>query len=290
MWRRTVIILLSALGCKPAGTEDTAYLLYEPDLASIDSRQIAQLVEENITDLRSLSAKAIVSSYLEKMEGMDEVCPIWNQEAGQPYWYDTCTSQSGVEFSGYGTQTPFDGTPDAAGNQWTGTQIYSLAELKDSTGSLKTNGSASYLAGVNSEGFDIFFSHMDAGFSLEDGSAWHQETPKLTMFGVWAPDIGYNAVGMNGVASIGDGMLLSFTDLQTQTYGENCSPEEPGGMVSIYLPESGWIDLMLDGPGENHSPAEACDGCARAYHKGVQLDDVCFDLSDLLDWTQTPFE
>ena len=128
------------------------------------------MVEEHLPSLRRQSAESLVNAYMEKMEGMDGDCPTWNQGADQAYWYDTCTASSGVEFTGYGTHSARDGMPDADGNSWTGYQVYSLGELTDAGGALKTNGGAVYLTGVNSAGYGIFYSRMDAGFSLEGSS------------------------------------------------------------------------------------------------------------------------
>ena len=246
------------------------YLVAE-DVESPDIAHVETTLQQAVNEVRTSSAAPFVDAFFSLMEDADESCPQWYSNQNGSYWFDSCTSQSGTLFEGYGTQHTYTEQTDESGNQWMGRAIYSESLIESSTGDwLVSSGSANLLHGINvNNGADIFYSHLDQGFRSPN----QDSAPQIDM---WASHLeGYKSIYFDVVSFDGESrVVFSQNQLTSQSA---C----PSGSQSIWT-EKGWVQISWN--------PEECTGCSDVYFQGTNLGSVCIDFSDWLDWEDNPWE
>jgi len=277
-------------------SEDAPYLA-EPDGAAapdFSSDDVTAAVEDALFLITQLDVEPIVSLYSTLLNQRDSTCPLWSDYKGTPLWYDTCTADAGVSFSGYGLAQPWEGTDDGSGNRWWGTQIYSIATISDADGqTLTTGGSVASLTGVSADGAELTYALIEGGFSWDGPEAagtWLDWgiTPTITWFSGRDPGSGGQVITVSGAITLDDGpiaaVVLDNLYLTDELLGSSCG-EEPSGTISVLDSAGRWYDLIFDGPTDAapEVAADVCDGCATAWYRGTPLGETCVDFSVLRD-------
>ncbi|MDG1480563.1 MAG: hypothetical protein P8R54_13280 [Myxococcota bacterium] len=275
-------------------SEDAPYLA-EPDESTAPdfiSDDVAAAVEGALLLITQLDVGPIVSVYSALLAQSDSTCPLWSDYKGTPLWYDTCTADAGVSFSGYGLTQPWEGTDDGSGNRWWGTQIYSIATITDADGQvLTTGGSVASLTGVSADGAALIYALIEGSFSWDGPEAagtWLDwgSTPSITWFSLRDPDSGGQVITVSGAITIDDGpiaaVVLDNIYLTDELLGSSCG-EEPSGTISVLDSDGRWYDLIFDGPTDAvpEVAAGVCDGCATVWYRGSPLGEACVDFSIL---------
>ena len=263
-------------GCSDRASQDQEvpelgpYLVSE-DVELPDISQVESVLQQAVDRIRLSSSAPFVDDFFTLMEDADDSCPQWYTNQGGPYWFDSCTSESGTLFEGYGTQNVYTGQLDESGNQWMGRALYSESLIEAQNGDwLISSGSASLLHGTNiTNGADIFYAHLDQGFR-----SVHQDTaPQIDM---WASHLdGFKSIYFDVVSYDGENrVVFSQNQLTTQSA---C----PNGSQSIWT-EKGWVQVSWN--------TQECSGCADVYFEGSNLGSVCIDFSDWMNWEENPWE
>jgi hypothetical protein len=294
--------LLTACG-EPADTDTgqadtTAPYLADPtgeDAPSFSSEDVAGAVQEALSLIMQVDGAPVIAAYESLLSQTDSGCPLWTDYKGTPLWYDTCTTDAGVRFEGYGLALAWDGTDDGSGNIWTGTQLYSAGTITDADGHTFTaGGSAGSLTGYSAEGAQLHYTYVEDGFGWDGPEAagtwltWGL-SPTLVWYTVRDPGSGGKAIILSGSVGMESGpisaVVLDGLYLVEESLGSSCGIE-PSGTISLLDAEGHWYDLIFDGPtdAQPEVPAEVCDGCATAWYRGSALGEACVDFSVLTDW------
>lgn len=274
---------------------------------TFDAAAVEEAVEGLVAAARQLHAYPALLAYSDMMGLADEDCPTWyTSEEGLEYWYDSCTTEGGAAFEGYGYTVEYseeeypEGFADGDGNHWWGLQYYGIASIAAPDGSSFTSGGgAGLLYGYTDEGNSIFYSAVNEGFAY-DGS-YSEGTwlgagldPEMAMYAIHSPEVDGRIFVISGRATVESegvhAVVLDEITIFDEALGSTC-PEEPAGTVSILDSEGNWYDLVFDGPdfSGNGGEAERCDGCAEAWQGATLLGEACIDFSPLLDWDTHPF-
>lgn len=265
----------------------------------LDETVLGAAVDAALLEAIATHGAPAVEAYFEMLDESDGVCPRWAVSGDTPYWFDSCTTEGGTTFDGYGYHQTYAGPYDG-GVTWYGRAMYSVARIVGADGrQFDGAGGAGFLTGTDASGNDVWYSYVQSGFSYDGPAAegtWLAEglDPELTWYALRAPSGIGAAVTLSGSArTTGDAVeVLVFNDLLLidEAFGSSC-PEEPNGSISVLDGEGHWFDLYFDGPtwGGDATPEDLCDGCAAAWFGGAYVGEVCVDFSPLSDWDGYPF-
>jgi len=268
-------------------------------LPDLDGTALTAAIDAAIAQSMQVHGGPVVSAYVEALAGMDSACPTWGVDNGTPFWFDTCTSDAGTTFDGYGYHAEYDNYDDGDA-VYSGLALYTVAQIESADGSVfEGAGGASFLQGVDSNGFDVWSSYVQPGFAYDGAAAagtWLADglDPEMTWYALKDPTSGGAASVLSGSATVADGPIAAivFDELLMidAAWGSSC-PIEPHGGISVLDDEGNWIDLFFHGPEWEGTPTpeELCDGCGEAWYAGTYLGEACFDFSPLADWGNYPF-
>ncbi len=271
----------------------------DEEVPELDAAALTTAGNLALAEAVSVNGGPAVAAYFEALGDSDAACPVWNVSDGTPFWFDSCTTDSGAYFDGYGYHYEYVGESDGS-NTWTGFAINTLATITTADGHVfEGAGAAGYLTGVDAGGNDVWYSYVQPGFSYDGAAAegtWLDDglDPNMTWYALRVPASGGVAATLNGSAKVSDGPLaaLVFNDilLLDELLGSSC-PEEPHGSLSVLDNDGHWIDVYFDGPEWEgpETPPELCDGCGAAWYRGTFLGEACFDFSPLADSDNFPF-
>ena len=269
------------------------------ELPELDGAALTAAVNQAIADAMYVHGGPAVAGYFEALAQADSSCPQWGEDAGTPFWFDACTTESGATFDGYGYHYEYVGEADGE-ITWTGLAINTVGTITTPEGvTFEGGGSASYLTGTNEWDQDIWYSVIQPGFAYDGDAAegtWLADglDPDMAWYAVRGVDGVGAAATLNGSARVPDGAIsaLVFSEilLYDEAFGSSC-PIEPSGSLSVLDNDGHWVDIYFDGPVWEgpETPAEACDGCGAAWYRGAYLGEACFDFSVLADWQSYPF-
>jgi len=302
------ILLFACSGGDTDTTKDTTgdsglvqgdYLSEDVDLGSptFEASTVAAAVDSALSQVLDINAVPVVSLYTAFMDATTESCPQWTTFDEYPVWLDSCTTEDGVTFDGYGLMLEYDGF-ESDGAIYSGYQINSLGAMSAPDGSTLTLAGAVDLLYAVGKGYEVFYTN------ISDGTAWDGAAtgtwldwginPAMYFYALRDTTSGARSVQVSGSVSIEDGdisaVVFDGLYLLDDPSGTLCSAE-PSGMISILSAEGQWYDLVFDGPTEDNTtvPEETCDGCATAWFKGEALGEACVDFSALVDWDDNPW-
>ncbi len=297
-------MLLLALACTPAPddsatpTVEAPYLLDDgsAEEVSFDQAAIEDAITEAIQGARNHTADPAIDAYALTLANATEDCPRWYQDStGLDYWYDTCETDDGAGFSGYGYYLDYAGYSDGT-YVWDGPAIYAVSTNTTPDGDAFTgSGSALSLVGTGSDGdvtYTIYYTIVSGDFTWDgpgaDGTWLEGDTPFLAG---WVTDYGgIHAAYFDGSLPLAEGGAFDIAVLREATIsapeaGWVC-PGEMAGSVSVHTAEGVWYEVLFDG---DSSDSATCDQCGDVWHEGVSLGQACADASAWLDWDQTPW-
>ena len=269
------------------------------ELPELDGSALTAAVNDAIANAMYIHGGPAVFAYFEALEDSEGDCPTWGVDNGTPFWFDTCVTESGAAFEGYGYHYEYEAEYDD-NVTWDGFAIYSVASIVTAAGdTFEGAGGASFLTGVNDDDLDVWYSYVQPGFAYDGAAAdgtWLAEglDPDTSWYALRAPDGSGAAATMSGSTMVSSGPVsaLVFNELLLidEAWGSSC-PIEPHGSLSVLDDEGNWIDVYFDGPEWEgpETPAELCDGCGSAWFRGTYLGEACFDFSPLSDWDAYPF-
>ena len=239
---------------------------------------------------------------------MDDDCPYvydyYYESYGRTYWYDSCTSDDGTSYAGYGihgrTQDYVDDTT-----------TYEYSDNAYFAGSAKVvapNGDTLEAAGASSTyafyypAYDRYYSYASIwGTFRWDGlgadASWLGQDLAVDLYTYAIDYDGYDV----GVYTYLDGSLSGFAGavnavwfdgvlLQSEDVGSDCGIE-PGGLISVRDDAGDWYDVVFDGPSYSGGFAFGpdCDGCGEAWFRGEAMGTVCPDFSSMFAWDTRPW-
>lgn len=264
--------------------EDTAYMVDIESIQAPDLSEIEAVLQQGILSIREVRASQVLDLYDEYIAQGDADCPRWYFNDNGHYWADTCVSDVGIHFQGFGTSIPWDNQIDDYGNTWSGRQIHCEGKLKGSTDELICQGGLNQLRGVDANGAPIFYSYTSPYEILDPNQEF--VFPTMEMWAVNHPD--YKAIFYDAIQKTETGIV----QFDRQTLNNVGCILEPNGAQNIQvLPIEEWVfiqwqgDIVEDGSGET-----ICDGCGDAYFEGQYIGQVCADFSPWLSWTTSPFD
>lgn len=285
-----------------AAPADAPYL-YEEDEPPVPGLSLADLVltlNEGVGAVWSYNAAPIFSAYEAGMASASVGCPNYYDYDGSAYWYDTCTSEAGTQFSGYSFYQKYVGYDAGGGTTYDGASLSGVGSITSADGTRVEFGGSAYELVVTSQlpvddpsYYTGFYRVIQGGFALSGEAAagtWLEEDagPDLVISTYYAPSYEGRSVTLEGsLGDLGDGSQAIVFDsvyLMSPNLVPDC-PGEPYGVVSVRDGEGSWYDVIFDGPETWDAPLDLdrCDGCGEAYFRGEDLGEVCgVDFTGLL--------
>jgi hypothetical protein len=205
-----------------------------------------------------------------------------------PFWADSCTTEAGTTFDGYGYRVTYDGMSDGY-TTYFGSAIGAVADIETASGEFFTiNGVVLDLQGEMTEGWGVAYTEISGDITYSGNpTPGLAPTFKRTVYAL----PGGVGINIDGSVSGLDGELeaTAFDDvyLVDESTGMSDCSDEPSGVISVLEKESGaWIDLVFDPHVEDEAiateHASDCDGCAAAWWGSDYLGEACADFSPWL--------
>lgn len=231
-------------------------------------------------------------------------CPYYYdyyyEDYGYYYWYDTCTADDDVSYSGYALGYDYSGYTS-------GSYVYPHYSYMSGSGSvtsaegyeLELGGYAyDYEYDYYGDYYSYHYGYIVGNFAYDDpafadtwlaaglsinvtvsGDHYAGAQNTLTFTGSLA--------GMEGNVNT---IVLTDTYIATASRGSSCELE-PSGTISVRDADGEWYDVLFQGPpyvGASIYPPD-CDGCGQVYFRGQELGEVCPDFSILTSWEDRPW-
>jgi len=243
-----------------------------------------------------------------RLNSGDDDCPYYYKDSdgenyyGTDYWSDTCTSDSGSTFSGYGQS--YNYVPYISGSYIYDDQAYitSYGSITDRLGaSLDLSGSFyHYSYGYTTSDTRYGYAYLigDARWSAEDAEgSWLADEYSLDLTYSWGYYPSYPGYyidlsgSVSGLTGATNSALFDSFYLSSASIGSDCEIE-PAGVVSVRDAEGEWYHVEFQGPAWNGAPVFGpdCDGCGEAYYRGEPMGSVCPDLSPITQWEYRPWQ
>lgn len=306
---RTLPWLFLALAACGSKGDDTAaadvytpapYLVDEedPPVATFSADAVGEAIISAMIAGPALNAAPVFPAYLAVMDGQDGSCPNYYSYNGNAYWYDTCTSESGVSYSGYSFYYSYVDY-ESDGVIYNGDQLFGVATVTDADGdTFQAGGSAAALSGTAVDGSYTLWQSVVQGSFAYDGAAgrgtWLEDhlAPDLTLAAYYVPSYDARAMILDGGVSGlgGDFDTVVFSNVALYDIAGGCR-QEPSGLISLRDGEGNWYDVTLDGPVDfgGDFDAAACDGCGDVWFRGEDVGQVCVDFTTLTSWGSEPW-
>lgn len=289
-------------GDTPEVSQDVPYIFEEeePPVPTLSADQLAATIVEGVGAVWGYSATPVFSAYEAGMSGSSEGCPNYYDYDGSAYWYDSCTSAGGTEFSGYSFYQQFHDWDAGDGSIYNGASLSGVGSITSPDSSRLEFGGSAYQIVITSQlALDdpSYYSGMylviQGGFSGTGAGAegtWldGDAGPDLALYTYYAPSYDGRAVSLEGslggLAGGAEAVVFDSLYLMSPNLVPDC-PGEPYGVVSVRDAEGSWYDVVFDGPEtyESDVDPDLCDGCGEAYFRGEALGPVCgVDFTGLL--------
>ncbi len=296
-------------GDQPAEEHDDepSDYVYE-DAGSDDEVLSLGAIEEALT--RTFDAmllfdpETLTTTYYELMEeGEDADCPyFYDYYTGYDYWYDSCTSDVGSVYSGYGYSYRYE--PYTSGYYFYDDQAYlaGYGSITDRTGETVELAGSWYHYTYRLTYDDTWYGYAswagDARYSGGDRAegTWIEDSYSLDLVAtyVWDMALGHSLTlegAVTGFDLSTDSAVFENFAISSEGLGSACEAEA-GGSVSLRDPATGdWYEVLFDGApysGGAVFPPD-CDGCGTAWLGADELGEVCPDFSALFSWEHRPW-
>jgi len=292
--------------------DDGSYLLDEPEEEGpvLSLGELEQGIAEALAASFTLDPEVFHDLYGELVNeaSMDDDCPYlydyYYESYGRVYWYDSCTSDNGTTYAGYGIHSQERDYVDAS----SGYEYSHNAYFSGSAKVVSPSGSTLEAAGYSST-YAFYYPSYDRTYSYAsivgtfrwDGTgadaSWLGQDLAVDLY-TYAID--YQSYE-DGVYTYLNGSLSGFTGtvnavwfdqvlLQSEDVGSDCGAE-PGGLISVRDEAGDWYDVVFDGATYSGGFAFGpdCDGCGEAWFHGAPLGEVCPDFTALQGWEGRPW-
>jgi len=294
-------LALILAGCSHGTVDSSGNIAVDPDEPYLLDEGTADTADVDITGLEASLAGAIasarryngdpaISGYALAMAEATSDCPEWYADSsGLPYWYDTCTTDAGASFSGYGYYIDYEGYSDGT-YTWTGPAVYAAATIVTAAGDTFTgSGSAYSLVGdaeSNGVAYTVYYSVVSGAFAWDgagSGGTWVSEGGEPAL-GAWLTDYsGVHGAYFDGSVPVDpetgyDAAVFEEASISDPEAGWAC-PGEIAGTLSLHAVDGPWFEVLYTG-----DSAEDCDQCGRVWTAGVEIGEACVDGSAWVDW------
>jgi hypothetical protein len=302
-------LFLTLLACGP-GAQPSPWS-YDPanatEAPSLTPDEVQEAVATWVPRLYDIDMAPLYESWQVATAAGDEACPIvLDYGNGTSNWQGGCQASTGATFQGYSEYSDPPPALDADGWLISNRYVYALADVASPDGwTWSVNG---YYA--NAEG-----SHTTEAEGLIYEEAYHARDLAATITwdgpgaeGTWlASGLSYGGAA-SWYAIEGDGRIINLAgsvsgmegpvtavaaaNLQLlSTTWTGCPVNEPNGAVSVRDESGRWYEVIFDAPLEftESTDLSPCDGCGTLVSEGVELGQVCVDLTELADREVMPW-
>lgn len=266
----------------------------EVDIVDVDLVALTVQLEAAIAAAAGVSAGPVLPGVEASWALASDTCPAWfTAEDGTPYWSDSCTTEAGARFEGYGGLTTYADYDDGA-QIWQGFGLVVAGSVTAPEGAqLSSGGYSAYLEGVDRSGNWVAYSDLAAGTQWTGSALPYLQTgaaPHIAFYAVSSPDRSGGALSISAQIEAEAGLQAVIFDellFVSEGWGSRCA-EEPSGAISAFVAEGLWVDVEFDGASWGGEVEEAlCDGCGRVSLEGLALGEVCLSFEPvrhLDDW------
>lgn len=287
------------------GAEAPGAYVYTDDEAqpTVDLDHVQLALEDAADQLLLVDPTLWINAYTQAMAWEDYYCPYHYEDYlelyGYDYWYGGCETEDGGSYDGYAYGYQYTEPVDS------GVFFYwSYGWLSGELGIEHPDGSALDLAGYfYTQDYEIAqnryqSSQMDGSIRW-DGPGYEGTWLETGISANLILSSGFNEStgtyvsidgGLSGYAGESTAVWFDGVYMAQESRGHDCEIE-PSGVVSVRQTDGTWVDVIFDGApylGGEVFPA-ACDGCGEAWVDGVEVGEVCPDLSVLTGWTGRPW-
>lgn len=233
-------------------------------------------------------------------------CPYYYEDYytyyGYYYWYDSCTAEDDLTYSGYGYSYDYEPYETSGYRYSDVSYLYGNLALTTPEGATFEGSGYSYHQeyGYSTNYYAVYaYVYGNWAYDGEDaeGNWLTQNLGVNTYVSASAySDMGvpYSQMTMTGSVSglSGDVNTIVMTDtfIYTEAYGSDCDLE-PSGLISVRDSQGEWYDVEFQGPpymGASVFPTD-CDGCGQIWFRGEYLGEACPDFSRMTDWEVRPW-
>lgn len=274
-----------------------------------DLDEVAESVGEVLDALTRVDPHTLTATYEAlRTEGGDDSCPYYYTDGdgddyyGYQYWYDSCTSDGGTTFQGYGYSyyyEPFD-SGSTHYDDYAYVQLY--GSITDRLGdALEVSGyyyHYTYGSRGTADRYGYAYLVGDARWNDEDAQGtWLAQDLSLDLYYSWSYDsdvevgTGLSVSGsMSGLTGPMNSALLDDFYLYSADLGSPCDLE-PSGSLSVRDADGEWYHIAFQGPAWSGAPVFGpdCDGCGQVTWRGDELGEVCPDFGALTSWEGRPW-
>lgn len=296
-------MLLLLLACVQDTPDDptetdlpTEYVLDEEEAPepALTEAEVELAIQEALELALSLNAQPVMDAYQSVMDHAESTCPDYYESEGNVYWYDTCTTSDGTDFSGYAFYQLYEDY-ESGGALYNGEAFYGVAEVQTADGRTFLGGGGASVLVAEAEEYTAYSSSIYGSFadSESTGDDWLAAglSPDLDLWSAdyWAYGVHYAAVD-GGVTGLSGGVsTVVFAEVALADGWYSCT-DELTGSVLVRDEDGGWYDVLFDNSyeeGAEVDPSE-CDGCGTIWFSGEPVGSACVDASALVDW-ETPW-
>ena len=210
-----------------APPEDTAFVSELEEEETISKELIETTLQAGINKISTVRAHKALDVYDAILTEASETCPRWYTGNDGPYWSDDCQTSSGFSYQGFGLSFDQDGTPDEAGNIWTGRQIHCEGILESSAAKLTCVGGFNELVGIDANEHPVFYSYTSPYTLTENGTQIIY--PQMEMWAVDAPE--YRGIYYSGTILVETG-IVQFDEMSFNN--ADCTLE-PAGKQNVQV-------------------------------------------------------
>jgi hypothetical protein len=249
---------------------------------AFDAEALGEGLDLALGQVLELSALPVLAAYDEVMGYRGAYCPYTYGYQTYYYggysenWYAQCESPAGATFSGYAGDYQSEGYTVDAG--YRGLYASATVVLPDDT----ALSAAGYWAHSRADyGTEVYtYEYLDGTFTYDaaaDGTwiASDVQPHELEISTGGAVSGAWSYVSVNGQFTGIDGPIdtVDFGDATLQT-AYDC--DEPSGTIAVRTTDTDWFDITFSG-----DPADpgGCDGCGRAFWRGLEQGEVCGDFT-----------
>jgi hypothetical protein len=307
-WLRFSLISFAACGGGQAsddepGTEPTPYIFEDEGESApeVDRAALTTAVAGVLANVWSLNAEPALGAYRRLAAAQTPACPRQYTNDGNTYWFDTCTTTDGTQFSGYGFYYDYRDYP--VGDGWYGDVevISGAARIEGPTGTtVDVAGTANLSSLQHSTNPALsWVSEVRGTFATNDpalADTWLGQglSPDLRM-SVFHQTVANGRFlqfdgGVSGLEGPMTSLVFDRLTLIEAELGGICE-REPHGILSARLQDGTWVDLVFDGPDPATFTGDPtrCDGKGRMYWRGEDLGEISLDFAFLFDFVGSPW-
>jgi len=274
----------------------------EEEEATLTLTQIREGIETGLAVYSQIDAPVVHEIYAGLREG-DAECPAYSEtyydDNGRWYWYDTCESEAGATFTGWGVSLFYEDVVTVDEYRYDAYGYLSTAsKIRDPEGRV-----------FEGAGYSYFYDRTYQP-GVSDYRTWHNRTYghfrwegdegagtwidkgliiDVYLLSTYYPSYPGRYVAMDGSVFGFDGdvdaIMVESLYLYDESMGSTCI-EEPYGTISVRGESGSWYEVVFQGPEYWGAPAfpPDCDGCGQVSFRGEPMGEVCPSFSALMDW------